>query len=144
MAPFCVPGLTFRKAASCFKLLKTRDLPLLANKMHNDNEGRIDMNNQLSVETAVCSEHQRLLAECEQALDNWNDHRTEFCKSYPIGKEAGDELVRLQAKYARAYTVLRKTESCQQDEAQPLKPFCTATFAVSAISTCSTSKFHRG
>jgi len=110
MAPFCVPGLTFRKAASCFKLLKTRDLPLLANKMHNDNEGRIDMNNQLSVETAVCSEHQRLLAECEQALDNWNDHRAEFCKSYPIGKEAGDELVRLQAKYARAYTVLRNHE----------------------------------
>ncbi len=68
------------------------------------------MNKQLCVETAVCSEHERLLAECEQALDNWNDHRAELCKSYPIGKEAGDELVRLQANYARAYTVLRKHE----------------------------------
>jgi hypothetical protein len=68
------------------------------------------MSNQLSVEIAVCLEHQRLRAECDRALEIWNEHRAEFCKSYPIGKEAGDELLRLQAKYARAYTVLRNHE----------------------------------
>ncbi len=50
------------------------------------------MSNQLSVETAVCSEHQRLLAECERALEIWNEHRAEFCQ------------------YARAYTVLTRHE----------------------------------
>jgi len=71
------------------------------------------MSNQLSVETAVCSEHQRLLAECERALEIWNEHRAEFCQSRMSGKEAGDELLRLQAKYARAYTVLQRHEhSC--------------------------------
>ncbi len=71
------------------------------------------MNTQLSVETAVCTEHERLLAECERALETWNEHRAEFCVSRLSGKAAGDELVRLQAKYARAYTVLqRHTHNC--------------------------------
>jgi len=71
------------------------------------------MNNQLSVETAVCLEHQRLRAECERALEIWNQHRAEFCQSRVSGKEAGDELLRLQSKYARAYTVLQRHEhSC--------------------------------
>ncbi len=68
------------------------------------------MNSVISVETAICSEHQRLLAECERALETWNVHRAEFCKSDPISKAAGDELLRLQAKYARAYTVLQRHE----------------------------------
>jgi hypothetical protein len=66
------------------------------------------MSGQLSVETVVCSEYQRLLEECQKALENWNEHRAEIRGSRLIGKEAGDELIRLQAKYARAYTVLRK------------------------------------
>ena len=68
------------------------------------------MNNQLSVEIAVCIEHQRLLAECQRALEIWNEHRAEFCQFRFIGREAGDELLRLQAKYARAYTVLQNHE----------------------------------
>ena len=68
------------------------------------------MNNQLSVETAVCTEHQRLSAECQKALEIWNEHRAEFCQFRFIGREAGDELLRLQAKYARAYTVLQNHE----------------------------------
>src|SRR5260370_35991137 len=66
------------------------------------------MNTQLSVETAVCTEQERLLAECERALETWNEHRAEFCVSRLSGKAAGGELVRLQAKYARAYTVLQR------------------------------------
>ncbi len=34
MVPFCVLGPLFRKAAYNPKILKTSDLPVLANKMH--------------------------------------------------------------------------------------------------------------
>jgi hypothetical protein len=68
------------------------------------------MNNQVSVETAVCAEHQMLLAECQRALEIWNEHRAEFCQFRFMRREAGDELLRLQAKYARAYTVLQNHE----------------------------------
>ena len=63
-------------------------------------KGEKEMNNQLSVETAVCTDHLLLLAECQRALEIWNEHRAEFSRSYPITKEAGDELLRLQAQYA--------------------------------------------
>jgi len=41
-------------------------------------------------------------------LEIWDEHRAEVCQSRLRGKEAGDELLRLQAKYARAYTVLQR------------------------------------
>ncbi len=68
------------------------------------------MNNQFSIETAVCTEHQMLRAESQRTLEIWNEHRAEFCQFRFIGREAGDELLRLQAKYARAYTVLQNHE----------------------------------
>jgi len=68
------------------------------------------MNNQFSVETAVCTQHQALSTQCQKALGIWNEHRTEFCHFRFVGREAGDELLRLQAKYARAYTVLQNHE----------------------------------
>ena len=66
------------------------------------------MSKQLSVKTTVCSEYQGLLEESQSALEIWNEHRAEFCQFRFIGREAGDELLRLQAKYARAYTLLQK------------------------------------
>jgi len=68
------------------------------------------MSKQLSVNTSICSEYQRLLEESQGALEIWNEHRAEFCQFRFIGREAGDELLRLQAKYARAYTVLQNHE----------------------------------
>jgi len=65
------------------------------------------MSKQLSVETMVCSEYQRLLEESQSALEIWNEYRAEIGRSRLIGKEAGDGLLRLQAKFARAYTVLQ-------------------------------------
>jgi len=65
------------------------------------------MSKQSLVETTVCTEQQRLFDECQKALEVWKERRAEFCHPYLRGKEAGDELLRLQAKYARAYTVLR-------------------------------------
>jgi hypothetical protein len=66
------------------------------------------MSEQLCVETMVCSEYQRLLEEGQSALEIWNEHRAEICRSRLFGKEAGDELLRLQAKFARACTLLRR------------------------------------
>jgi hypothetical protein len=65
------------------------------------------MSKQFLVETTVCTEQQRLFEECQRALEIWNDRRAGFCQPHLSRKEAGDELLRLQAKYARAYTVLR-------------------------------------
>jgi hypothetical protein len=60
-----------------------------------------------SVKTIVCSAYQTLLEECQSALELWNERRAEICQARLIGKEAGDELLLLQAKYARAYSVLQ-------------------------------------
>lgn len=65
------------------------------------------MSKQLSANTTVCSGYQRLLEECQSALEVWNEHRAEVLRSPSVEKEAGDELLRLQANYARAYTVLQ-------------------------------------
>jgi hypothetical protein len=66
------------------------------------------MNNQPSINTTICSEYQKLLEESQIALEVWNDHRAEVCNSRLVGREAGDELLRLQADFARAYAVLQR------------------------------------
>jgi hypothetical protein len=54
-----------------------------------------------------------LLEDCQSALEIWDEHRVEVCESRLFRKEAGDELLRLQAKYARAYAVLqRHSQDC--------------------------------
>lgn len=69
------------------------------------------MSTQLSVtavniiHTTVCVGYQRLLEECQSALEVWNEHRAEISESRLVSKEAGDKLLRLQANYARAYTL---------------------------------------
>ena len=68
------------------------------------------MSQQLSVKTTACGEYQRLLEESQRALEIWNDHRAEYCQFRFVQREAGDELLRLQAQYARAYTVLQNHE----------------------------------
>jgi len=123
-----------REAVFWGKVRKTRELGLLANEVHWRQHGQCgqpqqqgsairvsntgqqfeatrggrEMSRQLSVETAVCTEHERLTEECQRALENWDEHRAEFCRTRPIRQEAGDELLRLQAKYARAHTVLQR------------------------------------
>jgi len=44
------------------------------------NEGGNEMSNQSSVEAAVCAQHEILLAECQRALETWNEFRAEFCQ----------------------------------------------------------------
>jgi hypothetical protein len=69
------------------------------------------MSKQLSIKTTVCSEYQRLLEECQGALEIWNKRRGEFFQSGLIKTEEGDELLRLQANFARAYAVLEHHSS---------------------------------
>src|SRR5258708_30044395 len=95
IVPFCVLEPILRKAVSCFKVPKTRDLRLLANKMHTPQRREKSMSMQLSVNTTVCSEYQRLLEESQCALEIWNEHRAEFCHFRFIAREAGDEFLRL-------------------------------------------------
>jgi len=64
------------------------------------------MARQFSLEIARCSEYQRLLEESQRALDIWNALRVEVSGACSVSKEDGDELLRLQANYARAYTAL--------------------------------------
>ncbi len=71
------------------------------------------MNNQFSVAAADCREHQLLLGESQRALEIWNQQRAEFCQFRFVQREAGDELLRLQAKFARASNLLQNHErSC--------------------------------
>jgi hypothetical protein len=51
---------------------------------------------------------------CISALEIWNGHRAEIGQPRLIGKEAGDELLPLQANFARAYAVLQHhTQDCR-------------------------------
>jgi hypothetical protein len=72
-----------------------------------------EMNKPQCIRTTVCREYQRLLDDCQSALEIWDGYRAEVCESRLFGKGAGDELLRLQAKYARAYAVLqRHSQDC--------------------------------
>jgi len=75
------------------------------------------MNKEPSIKTALCGEYQRLLEECQCNLEIWNQRRAEISDSRVIKREEGDELLRLQANFARAYALLqhhsRECELCE-------------------------------
>ena len=68
------------------------------------------MNQEFSFKTAVCTEYERLLIVCQKALDNWRSRREEISASCMSGKETADELLRLQADYAKAHSRVEKHE----------------------------------
>jgi hypothetical protein len=65
------------------------------------------MNNELAVKTAVCTEYEGLLEECQHAWKTWNEQRAEIHESGMRGKKTDDTLRKLQANYAKAYARLR-------------------------------------
>lgn len=72
------------------------------------------MNAGISFKTAVCNEYERLLTACQNALESWRSRREEIARSHFRGKPASDELLRLQANYAKAYSQLEKhEENCE-------------------------------
>jgi hypothetical protein len=66
------------------------------------------MEGELFYKTAFCTEYERLLCVCVQSLDAWKNRREEIANSVVRSWEAGDELMRLQADYAKAYSRLEK------------------------------------
>jgi hypothetical protein len=56
----------------------------------------------------VCSECQKLLEASTRAREAWRKPRAEISWSQLVPEETVDELLRLQAKYARAYTTLQQ------------------------------------
>jgi len=72
------------------------------------------MNEDVRFRTAICSNYEKLLIECQEALYAWKDRREEIVRYGAWGKKTGDELQRLQADYARAYNRLeRHAKNCE-------------------------------
>jgi hypothetical protein len=73
------------------------------------------MNKKLSVKMTACNKYQRLLEECGDALEMWNQQRAENRRSRATGKETGDKLLRLQANFAGACAVLQNhAQNCSR------------------------------
>ena len=67
------------------------------------------VNTDISIATSVCFEYEQLLSACERAMQDWRNGSTEITKSEELDRKAVfDELLRLQAEYARAYSRLAK------------------------------------
>jgi hypothetical protein len=82
--------------------------------------GTETMNSELSIQSTICSEYDTLLHECENSQRIWSEWRDEMNSAalkHQITKEVSDELLRLQAKFAKAYARLerhnRECELCQ-------------------------------
>ena len=75
------------------------------------------MNNTVPYMTAVCMQYEILLKGCQAALEACDDRHEAIDQCHVVGKEVDDELLRLQAGYARACAVLRShvcnCEVCQ-------------------------------
>lgn len=64
------------------------------------------MNTELYFKTAVCTEYETLLIFTQKALESWRNRREEFTRLGMRDKKTADELLRLQADYAKAYSRL--------------------------------------
>jgi len=79
--------------------------------------GESTMSQEVSFKTAVCTEYDELLHDCQHALEIWRRRRDEAARGNLTGKQIGDELQRLQANYAKTYSALnnhdKECELCQ-------------------------------
>ena len=78
------------------------------------------MNSRTDFQTGFCPEYEVLLHKCEdsrQACAQWRSEMNSANSIPPINKEVADELLRLQAKYAKAYARLeghyKQCDRCQ-------------------------------
>ena len=66
------------------------------------------MMKQLPARGLVCSEYQKLLEESAAARDAWRKLQAKISWARLVSKESADELLRLQARYAKTYALLQK------------------------------------
>ena len=85
--------------------------------MHHNFSGGELMNSEICFKTAVCIEYENLLTACQESLVAWKSRRDEISRLRSNRKAVADELLRLQADYAKAYSHLKKhqddCELCQ-------------------------------
>jgi hypothetical protein len=76
-----------------------------------------EANAEVDIRTAICTRYEQLLQDCQVACDTWTARRNEIREAGLSGKQIDDELRKLQAKYARAYAMVRnhvhECETCQ-------------------------------
>jgi hypothetical protein len=64
--------------------------------------------------TAVCTDYESLLVACQIALKAWRERREEIARLGPRRKEEGEQLLRLQADYAKKYSRLKRhQDTCE-------------------------------
>jgi hypothetical protein len=92
-------------------------------------KGESTMSQEVSFKTAVCSDYEQLLYDCQNALEIWRHRRDEAARANLTGKQIGDELQKLQANYAKAYSALnrhdKQCELCQFVSRIAGRPFST-------------------
>ena len=67
-----------------------------------------------SFKTAICTDYENLLFACQKALESWRAHREAATANRFASKKTTDDLLKLQADYARAYSRLDShEEKCQ-------------------------------
>lgn len=72
------------------------------------------MSTELSFKTAVCTNYENLLLACQMALETWRRRREEIVARESMGKDEANELLRLQAAYAKGYSRLKKhQDTCE-------------------------------
>jgi hypothetical protein len=54
----------------------------------------------------ICTEYETLLILSQRALESWRNRREEFTRLGMRDKKTADELLRLQANYAKVYSRL--------------------------------------
>jgi hypothetical protein len=68
------------------------------------------MSTEVPFKTAVCTDYEKLLVTCKNALDRWRKRREEVLAAGLSGDKVANELLRLQADYAKAYSRLERHE----------------------------------
>lgn len=66
------------------------------------------MKAEFSFKTAVCPDYESLLIACQKTRETWRKRREEITGLRSSTRKATDELLRLQADYAKAYSRLEK------------------------------------
>ncbi len=64
------------------------------------------VNSESPFRTAICTDYEKLLFACQKALESWHRRRDEVASLGFADKNISDELLRLQAAFARAYSQL--------------------------------------
>jgi hypothetical protein len=62
----------------------------------------------LTFKTSFCEQYEQLLLESRDALEIWSNRQSEILQLGLHGKEVGDQLMRLQSNFAKAYARLQR------------------------------------